>query len=44
MTVRVWNVDTWECLYVLEGHTGTQLFFSVSLEIAKKGKSLHVIN
>ena len=23
MTARVWDVHTWECLKVLEGHTGT---------------------
>lgn len=23
MTIRVWDVNTWECLKVLEGHTGT---------------------
>ena len=27
MTARVWDVDTWECLRVLEGHTGTHLLF-----------------
>jgi hypothetical protein len=30
MTARVWDVDTWECLHVLEGHTGTQLIYYVS--------------